>query len=87
MLRFLKKGRDKKMDALLVLDNNNVSNLRVLVTVTKKELKDQVIELLERNCGKEAFNLLRSKAEVKAYLPRGSKLAVRPEVILIEDML
>ena len=75
------------MNALLILDNDNVSNLRVLVTVTKKELKDQVIILLENNCGKEAFNLLKSKAEVKAYLPRGSKLQVIPEVTLFEDML
>ena len=75
------------MNALLVLENNNVTNLRVLVTVTEKKLKEQVISLLEENRGKEAFDLLKSKAEVKAYLPGGSKLPVTPEVILIEDML
>lgn len=75
------------MNVLLVLDNDNVTNLRVLVTVSEKQLKDRVISLLEENRGKEAFNLLKSKAEVKAYLPRGSKLPVAPEVTLIEDML
>lgn len=75
------------MNALPVLDNDNVTNLRVLVTVTEKQLKDRVISLLEENRGKEAFSLLKSKAEVKAYLPRGSKLSVTPDVTLIEDML
>ena len=75
------------MNALLVLDNDNVTNLRVLVTVTEKQLKDRVIFLLEENRGKEAFSLLKSRAEVKAYLPRGSKLPVTPDVTLIEDML
>lgn len=75
------------MNALLILDNENVSNLRVLVTVKEKQLKDRVITLLEENRGKEAFNLLRSKAEVAAYLPRGSKLPTQPQVTLIEDML
>lgn len=75
------------MIALLVLDNDNVTNLRVLVTLNKKEHKEKVISLLERNCGKEAFDLLKSKAEVKSYIPHGSKLTVTPEVTLIEDML
>lgn len=75
------------MNALLILDNENVTNLRVLVTVKEKQLKDRVITLLEENRGKEAFNLLRSKAEVTAYLPRGSKLPTQPQVTLIEDML
>lgn len=79
------------MNALLVMDNDNAprggANLRVLVTVTEKQLKDRVIFLLEENRGKEAFNLLKSRAEVKAYLPRGSKLPATPDVTLIEDML
>ena len=75
------------MNALLILDNDNVTNLRVLVTVTKKELKEEIISLLEENRSKEAFDLLKSRAEVRAYLPKGSKLLVRPEVILFEDLL
>ena len=75
------------MYALLILENENVTHLRILVTVTEKQLKSQIITLLEENRGKEAFNLLKTKAEVKAYLPRGSKLPVHPQVTLIEDML
>ena len=75
------------MNALLILDNDNVTNLRVLVTVSEKKLKERVISLLEQNRGKEAFNLLKSRAEVKAYLPRGTKLPAQPQVTLIEDML
>jgi hypothetical protein len=75
------------MNVLLILDNDNVANLRILVTVSEKQLKARVISLLEENRGKEAFNLLKSTAEVRAYLPRGSKLPVTPEVTLIEDML
>lgn len=75
------------MNVLLVLDNENAANLRILVTVSEKRLQNRIIALLEENRGKEAFNLLKSRAQVKAYLPRGSKLPVTPEVTLIEDML
>lgn len=75
------------MNALLILENDNVTNLRILVTVTEKQLKQRVISLLEENRGKEAFDLLKTKAEVKAYLPRGSKLTTQPQVTLVEDML
>ena len=75
------------MNALLILDDDNVTNLRILVTVRDKQLKDRVISLLEENRGKEAFDLLKTKAEVKAHLPKGSKLLTQPQVILIEDLL
>jgi len=75
------------MNALLILNNDNVTNLRVLVTVKEKRLKERVISLLEENRRKEAFDLLKAKAEVIAYLPRGTKLPVQPQVTLIEDML
>ena len=75
------------MYALLILKNENVTHLRILVTVTEKQLKNQIITLLEENRGKEAFNLLKSKAEVSAFLPIGAKLPVQPQVTLIEDML
>lgn len=75
------------MNALLILENDNVTNLRVLVTVKEKRLRNQVISLLEENRGREAFDLLKTRAEVRAYLPRGSKLQVSPEVTLVEDLL
>jgi hypothetical protein len=75
------------MDALLVLDNEKCTNVRVLVTVKQRKLKEQVITLLEENRGREAFDLLKSRADFKAYLPRGSKLPMQPQVTLFEDML
>ncbi|MBI3617460.1 MAG: hypothetical protein HY210_04485 [Candidatus Omnitrophica bacterium] len=75
------------MNALLVLDNDNVRNLRVMVTLTRKEFKQQVMSLLDEGKGREAFEILKSKAEVRAYFPRGKRLPVMPEVTLFEDML
>lgn len=75
------------MNALLVLDSNNVRNVRVIVRLTKKGFKDRVRSLLAEGRGKEAFEILKSRAEVTAYLPRGKRLRVRPEVTLFEDML
>ncbi len=75
------------MHALLILENDNVTNLRVLVTVRNKKLKKEIIFLLQENRVREAFELLKSRAEVRAYLPKGSKLLVTPEIILFEDLL
>jgi len=75
------------MNALLVLNNGNVENLRIIVSLDKKALRDQVISLLEADRGKEAFEILKTKAEVREYLPRGRKPKFKPEVTLFEDML
>lgn len=75
------------MNALLVLDNHNFQNLRIVVSLEDKRLKEQVISLLEEDRAKEAFEILMTKAEVKEYLPRGRKPRSRPQVTLFEDML
>lgn len=75
------------MNALLVLDNGNVRNLRIIVSLEEKTLKKQVISLLREDRHKEAFEILRNKADVREYLPRGCKPRVKPEVTLFEDML
>jgi len=75
------------MIALLVMDNRNVSNLRVLVSVSQKDMREQIISLLEQDRGREAFDILKTKAEVKEYLPLGRKPKFKPEVTLFEDML
>lgn len=79
--------RVRLMNALLVLDNDNVRSLRVMVTLTKKEFKEQVRTLLAEGRGREAFEILKSRAEVLAYLPKGKRPQVMPEVTLFEDML
>ncbi|MBN1869522.1 MAG: hypothetical protein JW847_02965 [Candidatus Omnitrophica bacterium] len=75
------------MIALLIMDNRNIANLRVLVSLSEKALKHRVISLLEQDRGREAFEILKSRAEVKEYVPVGRKPRIKPEVTLFEDML
>ena len=75
------------MNALLILNNGNVENCRVIVSLNQKALKKQVISFLEEDRGREAFEILKTKAEVREYLPRGRKPRLKPEVTLFEDML
>ena len=76
-----------RMKAILVLDNSNVQNLRVMVKLTQRKFIKQVISLLKEDKAREAFEILKTKGEVVDYLPRGRKSPVRPEVTLFEDML
>lgn len=75
------------MNVLLVLDHVKANDVRILVRLREKKLKEQVIKLLETDKAREAFDILRSRAEVKAYLPRGMKPPVRLDMTLFEDML
>ncbi len=75
------------MNALLVLNNENYQSLRVIATLNKKSLKEKVIALLKENRRKEALEIFKSKAEVKAYIPHGQKPTIKTEITLIEDML
>ena len=74
------------MHALLILKNGN-GELRVMVHVQDKRLKEKVIGLLGKNRGLEALHLLKAKAEVNEYLPVGKKSSIVPQVILVEDLL
>ncbi len=76
------------MDALLVLNNKEVKNCRILVKLTKKQFKEKVISLLEQDMEKEAFNILLREADVRAYLPTEQALPRIPLLItLYEEML
>ncbi len=75
------------MHVLLILNNKDVTNLRVMVELTKKEMIERVVRLMEENREREAFELLRRKAEVRHYLPLGKKPPERPALTLFEDML
>lgn len=75
------------MNALLVLKNGRVEDVRIIVSLNQKALKEQVISLLEEDRSREAFEILRTKAEVREYLPFGRKPKIKPEVTLFEDML
>ena len=61
--------------------NQNTIKTRVLVKLKERRMKDKVVSLLEKDCVREAFELLREKAEVEAYFPRGARLNVKPDVM------
>ena len=75
------------MDALLVLNNKNVRNLRVMVHVDEKKLKEEVISLLEKDRGAEAFDILVKRAEVRAYLPGETPPPRTPLLITLDEQL
>ena len=75
------------MKVLLVLNNKYAKDVRVLVRLQTKWLREEVTALLEENKGKEAFDLIKSKAVVEEYIPSGSKLKEKPQITLIEDLL
>lgn len=74
------------MQVLLIL-NKQCQEVRVLVNVQKKSLKEKLISLLEKDRDREAFDLLIKMADVEAYLKPGEKAHIRPAVTLIEDLL
>ena len=75
------------MNVLLVLDDGHNQGVRIIVSISEKKLKNQIIALLEDNKGKEVFELLKSKAQVMEYVPRGKKPKIKTEMTLFEDML
>lgn len=75
------------MQVLLILNKQHPIEIRVIVRVQRKSLREQVISLLEEDKDREAFDLLMKKAEVEAYLQPGEKAHIRPALTLIEDLL
>ncbi|MBF0504405.1 MAG: hypothetical protein HQL14_04800 [Candidatus Omnitrophica bacterium] len=75
------------MQILLVVNRKGSKYMRIIVKAHTKLLKERVISLLEKDRGREAFDLLVKKAEVEAYLPPGKELPIRPMVTLVEDEL
>ncbi|MBF0485589.1 MAG: hypothetical protein HQL16_03635 [Candidatus Omnitrophica bacterium] len=74
------------MRALLVLNEKN-GNARVMVNLSKKRMESRLAFLLEGQKAREAFELLKSEAEVDAYLPAGAKLPFMPQLTLVEDLV
>lgn len=75
------------MDALLVLNNKNVRNLRVMVHVAERKVKEKVISLLEEDKGDEAFDILVKRAEVRTYLPGETPPPRIPLLITLDEEL
>lgn len=75
------------MEALLLLNNDDVQNLRVIVQVTEKKLKQKVISLLEQGKGSEAFDALFREAQVRLYIPADRPLPRLPFLITLDEEL
>ena len=75
------------MKVLLVLNNTELKNVRVMVQLTKKRVIQDVIGLLEQDKGKEVFDIVMREGQVVDYYPFGKRLAEKPAVTLIEDIL
>jgi len=75
------------MKVLLILNHEKNGGLRIIVNVHTSPLRKKVVSLLEKNKGREAFDLLVKKAEVEHYLVPGEKTDIKPAVTLIEDLL
>ena len=75
------------MKAILVLNNHNVQNLRIMVDLTEQMLQEQVASLLEHHQEREAFQILRHRAKFIARIPMGKNVRVRADVTLFEDLL
>ncbi len=58
---------------------------RLIVNVKTKALRDKVIYLLEKDLGKQAFDLLIRNAEIEAYLAPGQDPSVKPFLTLAEE--
>lgn len=75
------------MNVVLVLNRQGAKDFRIMVRLHTSKLKKRVTRLLEEDKGKEAFDLMLKEAEVIDYLPSGKKPAVKPAMIMIEDLL
>ena len=75
------------MNVVLILNRKAAKDVRVVVHLQTKTLKEKVIALLEEDRAREAFELMLLKAKVVDYLPSGKKPSVKPEMILMEDLL
>jgi len=74
------------MKILLILSSKTSPGSGIIVTVKEQAIKNQVIALLEGNKEREAFILLKQKAEPEEFLAPGQ----RPKesfVTLVEDDL
>ena len=79
--------KEDTMKVLLVLNNTEMKNVRILVQLTKKKIIRQVIDLLDQEKDREVFNIVMKEGEVVDYLPHGKRLSEQPAVTLIEDIL
>lgn len=74
------------MRILLILSSKTTPGAGIIVSVKEQAIKNKVITLLESNREREAFVLLKKKAEPETYLAPGQQPR-EALVTLIEDEL
>lgn len=72
------------MRVLLMMGEKH-KKLNILVKLQEKEMQRVLMNMLYQNKSKEAFHLLKTKAEVEAFFPDGQRPPVSPRFVLIED--
>lgn len=75
------------MDVLLILNKATAKNVRVMVTLSNKKLKEQIISLLEKGQGGEAFDILFKNAKPNAYYPPEAEIPRRSMLITLDEAL
>jgi len=75
------------MNVLLVFNNGSDRDMKVMVRLHTKTLRNRVNSLMEEKKDRDAFNLIFAKAMVEKYIPPGVKCNVKPELTLVEDTL
>ncbi|MBF0532905.1 MAG: hypothetical protein HQL23_07415 [Candidatus Omnitrophica bacterium] len=75
------------MDVLLIWNNGQKTDMKVLVRMHTRYLQNQIPRLIAAGREAEAFRLLVKKAEVRSFIPPGQKFSVRPRFTLVEDFL
>ncbi len=72
------------MRVLLMMGEKH-KKLNILVNLEERRMQKMVMYMLYQNKPKEAFQLLRTRAEVEAFFPEGQRPIIAPRFVLIED--
>ncbi len=75
------------MKVVLVCSREGLENIRVMVKITERSLKNEIAALLQKDKGREAFELMLEKAQVTDYFPPGIKPSVQADMVLVEEFL
>ena len=75
------------MDVLLILNNEVAKNVRVMVKVTEKKLKEKVIFLLENDQDEEMFDTLMKNSEPNLCFPPDATIPRRSLLITLDEEL
>jgi len=75
------------MKVLVILNNLELKNVRVMVQLTNKRTIQHVLALLDKNKDKEVFDIVMDHGQVVDYLPYGKRISEKPDITLFEDLI